>query len=218
MFPILFRTEFGFIYTFTAVWLVGLFGCILIIWWQDKEFTHWDHLLAGVVGALLLGRVQFVLQNGEWFAENPAERWSIFQGGHGYAGTVLGAAFGLLIITLAKRTNFRQTITLLALTVGPLHFVGWLACWFDGCGYGLQAFIGWYAAELPNNFGLMAVRYRTQVAGILSAAVFTLLLVLVRRRITGRWLSLTAADFWLSLACLAAVRGIIYPWQGDIVP
>ncbi|MEM8857363.1 MAG: hypothetical protein AAGD96_03530, partial [Chloroflexota bacterium] len=81
MFPILFRTDFGFVYTFTAVWLVGLAICGLLIWWQDKSFKRWTILLTAVIGALLLGRLQFVLQNNEWFTENPAERWSLFQGG-----------------------------------------------------------------------------------------------------------------------------------------
>lgn len=218
MFPILFRTEFGFVYTFTAVWLLGLALSGAIIWWQDKKFDLWDHLLIAVTGGLLFGRMQFVVQNSEWFAENPAERWNLFQGGHGYTGVVLGGLIALWLWTQLKGTAIRPILIMLAPSVALLHLVGWLACWFDGCGYGAPTFIGWYSAELPNNFGLMLVRYQTQLAGALLAGLFGAGLLWRRWQQTGKWLQFKPSDFWLSLSAMGAGRGLVYLWQGDVTP
>ena len=218
MYPILFRTEFGFVYTFTAVWLLGLVLSVLSIWWQDKRFKLWDHLICATCGALVLGRAQFVLQNGEWFVENPAERWNLFQGGQAYAGVILGALLGFWFWTRVQGTNLRPMFALLAPSIGLLHFIGWLACWFDGCGYGDQTFLAWYAAELPNNFGLMAVRYQTQLAGMCLALLLLFILIAIRWQKIGRLPMFRPSDFWWSLAFMSVCRGIIYYWQGDDVP
>ncbi|MFK7801165.1 MAG: prolipoprotein diacylglyceryl transferase family protein [Anaerolineae bacterium] len=216
MFPYLLRTDSGFIYTFTAVWIVGLLFSAWLIYQQDNKFAGWDGLLAAGVVGLLCGRLQFVWQNGEWFSEQSAERWNLLQGGFGYAGVILGGLIGLFLWSLITRFPLKSTWIMLASVMSLLYFTGWLACWFDGCGYGANTFINWYAAPLPDNFGLITVRYRTQLAGMLLSIVVSLWLAyrhyIVEKRIQQ------AAMFWLLLGLFSAGRIAIYQFQGDDVP
>ena len=216
MFPYLLRTGSGFIYTFSAVWLVGLLLSAWIVYRRNRNFGRWDGLLAAVVCALLLGRFQFVWQNGEWFAENPAERWNFAQGGFGYAGAVAGALVGLVIWCWITRNKIRPQLVGLIPALPLLYFAGWLACWFDGCGYGAKTFIGWYTAPLPDNFGLITVRYQTQLAGMLLAILVGLMLYLWFRQAPNRFNS--PATFWVAFACLVAIRAGLYLYQGDSPP
>ena len=216
MFPYLLRTDSGFIYTFTAVWLFGLVLTASIVYRANRKFNGWDGFLAATICALLFGRIQFVWQNGVWFAENPAERWNLSQGGFGYAGAVAGGLIGIAMWSWVTRSQLRPLLVALIPAVPLLHFVGWLACWFDGCGYGAKTFISWYAAPLPDNFGLVAVRYQTQLAGMIFAILIGLLLFLWFRQAPD--LFKTPAIFWLVLTCLVAMRAALYLYQGDMPP
>ena len=216
MFPILFRTDFGFITTFSAVWLSAIIACIWLLWRRHPSYTGWDALIASVVGALILGRAQFVWENAEWFAENPAARWNIFQGGHSYAGVILGALLGLSLWAIVTQGDRKQILAPLTLCLPLLHFAGWAACWFDGCGYGESAFIGWSTAELPNNFGLMAVRVQTQLFGMLLALIVGLVIWWMFRSTLDR--EPTTKHFWFCLAIFSISRAAIYQWQGNTVP
>lgn len=198
------------------MWLLGLLVTAGIIYRRHQQFKGWDGLLTAGVCALLLGRMQFIWQNGEWFAENLAERWNIGQGGFGYAGAVAGGLIGLTAWGWLTRNELRPLLVALIPAVPTLHFVGWLACWFDGCGYGAKTFISWYTAPLPDNFGLIAVRYQTQVAGMLCALLVGIMLFLWFRRTPSRFSH--AATFWYALACLAAIRTGLYLYQGDTAP
>lgn len=216
MFPYLLRTDSGFIYTFTAVWLIGLLLTMWVGYQRNRAVVGWDNFLFAIVCAFLLGRLQFVWQNREWFAENSAERWNLAQGGFGYAGALAGALIGLATWCWITRNEIRPLLVALIPAVPLLHFVGWLACWFDGCGYGAKTFIGWYAAALPDNFGLIAVRYQTQLAGMLLAILVGLMLLLLFRQAPNRYDS--PSTFWYAFACLVAIRTGLYPYQGDSPP
>ena len=219
MFPLLFRTDLGFVYTFTVVWLVGLMFAAWMIFRQSPRLKGWDGFLAAAVGALAVGRLQFVWQNSEWFAENPAVRWSWQQGGHGYAGAVLGALLALFIWSKSTNSPLQKQLAVLAPAVPLLHFVGWLACYFDGCGYGAQAFIGWATAELPDNFGLMAVRYQTQLLGMAIALIVGApFWVPLFKKTTSDSTNKSPIIFWGLLLILASTNAIITTWQGNTVP
>jgi phosphatidylglycerol:prolipoprotein diacylglycerol transferase len=220
MFPYLLRTDSGFIYTFTAVWIFGLALAGGSIYYSKRQFNGWDGLLAAGVSALLLGRIQFVWQNGEWFVENPAERWNVAQGGFGYAGVIFGGLLGLFLWGLLTQNKLRPILISLIPCVPLLHFIGWLACWFDGCGYGAKTSISWNAAPLPDNFGLITVRYQTQLGGMLLAVFAgTIFFLCWRFWFQNEPLQFSkAAVFWLALTVLSATRTVSYVYQGDTVP
>lgn len=216
MFPHLFRTDSGFVYTFSAIWLLGLSISLLIVLRRNPGFNGWDGLLTAGILALGLGRFQFVLENAEWFAENQAARWNWLQGGHSFAGAALGALIGLYLWSYATQNNLRPMLSALAPTVPLIFFTGWLACYFDGCGYGAQTFPSWATAELPNNFGLMAARYQTQILGMITALAVGFPLWISIRENNGR--RYAPHHFWGSLTVLAAIRALIYLLQGNTVP
>ena len=135
MFPLLFRTDLGFIYTFTVVWLAGLFLSASIIWRNSSSSRiWWDGMLVSVLGALILGRIQFIWENAEWYAENPAARFEWQQGGHGYAGAILGAIIALYLWKFITKHPIQPFLNHLIPVIPLLHFAGWTACYFDGCG------------------------------------------------------------------------------------
>src|SRR5690606_34835067 len=133
-------------------------------------------------GALLAGRVAFVRLNAAYFAENPFEAWQVWLGGLNYHGALLGGLAGLWLWARITRRPFYRYAGLLATGIALLSAFGWAACRFEGCAYGLPAPLGLLTADLPDNLGVFAVRYRTQLFGFLgSLAVFALSLWAFRR-------------------------------------
>lgn len=218
MFPHLFRTDLGFVYTFTVVWIVGLILASWMIVRQSPRFKGWDGLLVATIFALAGGRMQYVWENSEWFIENPAMRWSWQQGGHGYGGAILGALLGLLIWSALTNSSFAAHVSYLTPAVPLLHLAGWVACYFDGCGYGATSFISWATAELPDNFGLMAVRYQTQLLGIIFALLIGIPFWIPILGRNSNPAPSSTLSFWSVLLIFASLRAIITNWQGSTVP
>lgn len=212
MFPILTRTEQGFIYTFTVLWGVGIGAAILYLWWQTKPHQRWwpdwfDGILAIGLFAILMGRFQFVIQNGEYFAENPTERWGIADGGIGYWGVLIGVIIGCLIFSIIRPAAWRQVWPTAGLILVWLHLVGWTACYFDGCAFGGEVDLAWYAADLPDTFGVYAVRIQTQLIGVLIYGLAFL----------GLGFAPSRHSFWLWVV-VAALQLLLIPLRGEDMP
>jgi phosphatidylglycerol:prolipoprotein diacylglycerol transferase len=88
---------------------------------------------------------------------------------------------------------------------------GWLACWLEGCAYGRETPLAPLAANLPDSFGVFAVRYQTQWLGV-AFSLLTFLLLWRLRRLRP------ALRFWLALLLLSTGRAAISPLRGDDVP
>lgn len=206
MAPILFRTSFGFIYTFSAIWWGGIILFAGYIWWATPVGVRtFDKLLFPTLFGLLLGRVQFLFLNREYFVENQSERWALFSGGIGYWGLFLGLWLGLLLWFLSVRERpDPQTYRIGQFGLLWLHLIGWTACYFDGCGYGRPGPIDWYTADLPNSFGLYEVRFQTQLAGIIGIILLSLLLWTIYRTVGQQFSRRT--DFFITLSALLALQ------------
>ncbi|VAW33484.1 hypothetical protein MNBD_CHLOROFLEXI01-1850 [hydrothermal vent metagenome] len=177
MYPILTRLGPFFIYSYTAVFAAGLFLSWIVT--QRHPLAHkcpdWTNaaltaLIFGWVGA----RASFVLLNWGYYAERPSEISQLWQGGLTAYGA-LGA--GLLGLWLWSRWRkqlapskewgpFLPYATLFSPALFLLIISGWAACWFEGCAYGAETVLGPFAADLPDSFGVFAVRYQTQILGI----------------------------------------------------
>ncbi len=169
MHPILTRLGPFFIYSFTAVFAFGL----LLSWgvtqrqatqqplqrWQDAALVT---LLAGWLGA----RLGFVLLNWGYFAERPSALLQIWQGGLTAYGGLLGGLLGLTLWCWWRKRPFLPYATLFSPALLLLIATGWAACWFEGCAYGTETTLGPFAANLPDTFGVFAVRTQTQLLGI----------------------------------------------------
>jgi phosphatidylglycerol:prolipoprotein diacylglycerol transferase len=210
-------TRFGpyFLYTYTVILWAGVglsLGATAALARREGPVDWLDGALAAGAGALLAGRVAFVWLNAGYFAENPFEAWQLWRGGLNFHGALLGGLAGLWLWALLARRPFYRYAGLLAPGLALLAAFGWAACRFEGCAYGLPAPAGLLTADLPDNLGVFAVRYRTQLFGALGAlAVFALSLAAYRR-------ARPALLFWGTLAGLALVQAAVALGRGDPSP
>jgi phosphatidylglycerol:prolipoprotein diacylglycerol transferase len=168
--------------------------------------------LAAGGGALLGGRAVYVWLNAAYFAENPAEAWQLWQGGLNYHGALLGGLAALWLWARLTRRPFWPTAGLFAPGLALLVAFGWAACAVEGCAYGRAAAPGLLAGDLPDDRGVYALRYRTQIAGALGA----LLVFAAAWWAAGR--VRPAALFWGALGGLALVHIVVALGRGDPSP
>jgi phosphatidylglycerol:prolipoprotein diacylglycerol transferase len=217
MYPILARYGPFFLYSYTVVMALGILaGLGLAIFLGNRDgikSEHWiNGLLLGVIVGLIFGRVVFVLANVSYYLENPSEIPLIWRGGLSYHGVLIAGLIFIGAWTRFKGHASGQIALLLAPSLALFSSFGWLACWLDGCAYGRQSAAGFLVADLPDSFGVFALRYSTQLlALVLCLLIFTLTLSIRQyRRI--RWLP------WLTLLLLSAGRLVVSLLRGDSVP
>jgi phosphatidylglycerol:prolipoprotein diacylglycerol transferase len=213
MHPIL--TRFGpfFLYSFTAVLGVGIGGGLAVAAWRARRLpvdSGWvDTFLAGLVTGLIGGRLGFIWLEWNYFQERPSQIIQIWKGGLSYHGLLLAGLWGAWVWCIWRKRSFLRDVDLLAPSLALISAFGWLACWLEGCGYGREAPAGAFlAANLPDNLGVYAWRYQTQLLGIdLSLLVFTLVLIWTRHSFRGGF-------YFVSFALSLGRVGISF-WRGD---
>jgi phosphatidylglycerol:prolipoprotein diacylglycerol transferase len=213
--PILARYGPFFLYAYTVILGLGLLAALGLTarLARRREMGDWlDGALAAGIGALLAGRAVFIALNRSYFAENPAEAWQFWLGGLNYHGALLGGLAGLWLWARLTGRPFNLYAGLFAPGLALLVTAGWAACAADGCAYGRPAPPGFLAASLPDDLGVIAVRYQTQLAGATgSLVVFALALWCYHR---ARPILL----FWATLAGLSLVRAVVALGRGDPAP
>lgn len=214
MYPILTRYGPFFLYSFTVVMSLGvLAGVGETVWQAKKRAVHpgWlDGVLAALVLGLMGGRIGFVWLEWTYFGERPYEIIQIQLGGLTYHGALLGGLLGWWSWGLWRKRPLLADADLLAPALALVSAFGWLACWLDGCGYGREAAPGsLLAASLPDNLGIIAWRYQTQLLGLgLSFIIFLWIRVRQRNWPVGRAL-------WFTLFALSVSRIPLYWLRGD---
>ena len=215
MYPILGRYGPFFFYTYSAVMGLGLLAALGLMAWQERRqlaAAGWQNsLLLALPAGLIGGRLAYVAANWPYFQAHPAERWFVWRGGLSYHGAVLT---GLLVLALWAWRNGRSPASYagrLAPAAALWSTCGWLACWFEGCAYGRETFIGPLSADLPDSYGVFAVRYQTQLLGM-ALSLATLALLWRLRHLQP------ASSFWLALFLLSAGRFLVSFFRGDAVP
>lgn len=176
-----------------------------------------DGVLLSGGAALAAGRIVFVILNRAYFTENPGKAWAIWQGGINFQAALIAGLLAYIAYLHLTNRPISRYLDLIAPGLAILMAAGWVACWFEGCAYGRETIAGLFAADLPDDFGVMAVRYQTQAIGFLCSAVIAGLSawqlsdVLPGETTTGRL-------FWLTLAALTAVQALLTFWRGDPAP
>ena len=171
-----------------------------------------DGAVAAGIGALVGGRAVFVWLNAAYFAENPTEAGQFWLGGLNFHGALLGGLVGLWLWARLGGRPFWRYAGLLAPGLALLVAFGWAACAVEGCAYGRAAAPGIWAGDLPDDAGVYALRYRTQLAGGIGA-----LLVFA-----GAWWAAgrlrPATLLWGTLGGLALVQAVVALGRGDPSP
>ena len=209
MYPILGRYGSFFLYSYTTVLGLGVVAGVALVWWQtgrEKRPFSPNPLLLGLTLALLLGRASFVWAQWDYFQQRPDQIWQLWQGGFTYHGALLG---GLMGAWLGRKT---VPLPLLALPLALLHAAGWAACLLEGCAYGHPTTLGLLAADLPDDFGVMALRYQTQLVGLLAS----LLLLGVLFWLYWRW-GKNGRFFFLTLLLTSLIHLPLTLLRGDPV-
>ncbi|MBP6786501.1 MAG: prolipoprotein diacylglyceryl transferase [Candidatus Promineofilum sp.] len=204
-----------FLYTYTVVLGLGVvlaLGLTAVSARREPAAAWLDGAGVAAIGALLLGRVVFVWLNAEYFAENPAEAWQLQRGGLNYHGALLGGLAALWLWARLTGRPFYRYAGLFAPGLALLAAFGWAACGFEGCAYGRPASVGLLAADLRDNLGVFAVRYRTQLFGALGSLLVIPLTLAASRR------ARPSLVFWGTLAGLSLVRVVVALGRGDPVP
>lgn len=223
MHPILTRYGSFLYYSYTAVMGLGLALAIGLAVhearqpaedgrWRPAVRTLLDAIVAALFVALLVGRVAFVLANWDYYVNDLDETWLLWQGGISYHGAVSGGLLAFWIWSRFRGTSFARLGGLLAMPMALWTTLGWLACYLDGCVYGRETFLGPLAADLPDDFGVFAVRYQTQLIGLVLSLLALAVLWRLRRRLPS------SAFFWLTVFLLSASRAVVDTLRGDGVP
>lgn len=215
MYPILARYGSIFIYSFTVVIALGVVMAVVLTARLERRRTApgwFDALLLVFVCALAGGRLGFVWGEWAYFQEQPAEIIQLWQGGFSYHGALLAGLAALALWAAFSAASFYAYAALFAPGLALVLISGWIACWFEGCAYGRKALPGPLAADLPDEFGVFALRYQTQLAGFfLALGAFLLILWLFKRLAPP-------ALFWSALLSLSVAHLLPSFYRGDPLP
>lgn len=182
-----------------------------------RLFSWIDGVLLGAVIALIAGRIVFVFLNTEYFAENPGEAWSVWLGGLNFQAALVAGLLSYLIWLQVSRRPHGAYLDLVAPGLAILFTAGWAGCWMEGCAYGRVTLPGLWSAALPDDFGVLAVRYQTQLAGFLISAVIAIVAAWRLGRGTPS-AGGSGALFWLTLAALLTAHAFVTLFRSDLSP
>jgi phosphatidylglycerol:prolipoprotein diacylglycerol transferase len=218
MYPILGRYGPFFLYSYTVVVGLGVLAGIGLAAWLERGHGRpdwFDGVLISLAAGLVGGRLGFVLSQWEYYEARWHEIGQVWQGGLSYHGALL-AGMAALWLWWRARHQGQEAFAAYAEPLMPGftlgNVFGWLACWLAGCAYGRESVGGFFVSDLPDSFGVYALRYQTQWLGMgLSLLVFLLLLALRRR-----WPP--AMLFWLALLGLSGGRVLVSLLRGDPAP
>jgi prolipoprotein diacylglyceryltransferase len=226
MYPILHRYGPFFLYSYTVVMIIGILLAVGLTWWRVRQrpyatpslqTTWFDGILIMLAAGLVGGRVGFVLGAWDYFQVHPDEAWQLWLGGLSYHGALLaaGVALGLYSVFSSQYSVIGKYLGLYAPGFALLVMFGWGACWLDGCAYGQETTLGWLAADLPDAYGVYAVRYQTQVGGMLTGLV-----ALIVPWGLSPWLRVDSSlwPFGLTLLLVSLGHLLVGLGRGDALP
>jgi phosphatidylglycerol:prolipoprotein diacylglycerol transferase len=178
MFPILFRVGSTIVYSYTVTLVIGMaLGLVVsfrLAWTrlQDARIVldvgFWG-LLGGVVG----GRVGYVLANWAYYADHLDKAVSVREGGLSWHGALIaGSAAAALWYLVRRRADpqvpgWRDLADVAAPGLALGGAFGWLGALLTGNASGAEASgylppLSWLTADLPDIYGVDAVRFVTQ--------------------------------------------------------
>jgi len=215
MYPILARYGSLFVYSYTVVMALGIIVGIGLISWSSRhnKVPDWfDALLVVMAAGLVGGRLGFVIWRWDYFQGQPFEGWQIWNGGLSYHAALLAGIAALIGWAVVGKRSFYRYAALFAPAFVVVTIFSWAACWLDGCAYGRETVLGLLSADLADEFGVFAVRYQTQLAGILLTLIVLPFILWYQKN------GPTNTVFWLALAAVSLTHLLIGLFRGDQSP
>ncbi len=174
-----------------------------------------DVALGALAGGLALARLEHVLLNWNYFANNVHEAFQLNAGGLDWHGAAIGGLIAGAVAARWRRVDMRDVLDAMTLGLPLIALAAWYGCWAAHCAYGVEVdtlahFPSWAVAEMADIYGIAAPRYNTQLFGQwLSAALLVVAAILLWRgwRRGGR--------FWLILGLFSAGMFVIGFFRGD---
>jgi phosphatidylglycerol:prolipoprotein diacylglycerol transferase len=216
MHPILARYGPFFLYSYTVVMALGLAAAIGLTAWRERRgrdrFPGWiDGLIVAAIGGLAGGRAGFVIANWSYYAGEPGQIALVWQGGLSYHGALLAGLVALAAWAAWTGRSLSAYAGLLAAGLVLFSASGWLACYLEGCAFGRETTFGLLAGDLPDSYGVYALRYQTQLMGLGLCLLILPAAVLGWRRLRPGLL------FGLSLFLLSLAHLVVSLFRGDVV-
>ena len=146
-----------------------------------------DATLAAACGAVLLGRTVYAVVNWEYFQTHVWEALQPWRGGLSSAGSLVGAAAGVVLLCRLRRVDARSMLDIMAPGGAIVAGCAWMGCLLTGCAWGVevwpqQRFRWELSAELGNQFGLSVPRVAVQLIGMGWSGLLLVGLVLLGHR------------------------------------
>lgn len=212
MHPIFARYGSIFIYSYTVLLVFGILVGIGLTAWSKRSghYRGWfDVVLIILSAAILGGRLGFVFFNWNYFQDRIGESWQFSQGGLSYHPALWSGLLALFIWSRIKKVSFYDTAGMLAPAFVLFVAFAWAACWFEGCAYGREGLLGPLTADLPDDLGVYAVRYQTQLSGFMLTLIVFGLILLISRRMNSM------VVFWLALGSVSFIHLLTSLLRGD---
>lgn len=197
------------------------FGALLGLGWmawqlpRRKALAALDAAVWVLIGALVGGRVGFVLFSWSYFQGHPLEIPQFWLGGFSGAGALLGALVGLYPAARLTRQIPGPLADTLIRPVCIFAISAWLGAWATGAAYGPAA--GLFGLPAQDEFGEVSLRFPTQFLGALLSLLLLWLLdpQRVKRLPAGAAAALGFAGLSLSMLVLSFLRADPAPlWMG----
>ncbi|HNV85367.1 MAG TPA: prolipoprotein diacylglyceryl transferase [Candidatus Omnitrophota bacterium] len=154
MHPILFRIGGFSIHTYGVCVALGVLLALLLM----KRSTSREGLSPEETADLVLwttvasfagARLFYVVQNFDYYRENPLEIFAIWQGGVVFYGGVLGGLAFLGAYSAVQRKSFLKITDFFSPYLLLAHGVGRIGCFLNGCCYGKFTTLPW-AVSFPS--------------------------------------------------------------------
>lgn len=153
--------------------IVGL-GATVGLAWSVLRASAEDRILianaglAAIVGAIVGGRIFYVLNDWSHYQDQMLETIQIYLGGFSWIGALLGAILFIVGFAFIKHESPLRLLDSLVPFAGAVVMSVWLASWMDGYASG-RASDWWWAFPARDGWGRLAPRFPVQVIGALTA-------------------------------------------------
>jgi prolipoprotein diacylglyceryltransferase len=194
---------------FSYTVLLMIAALVILLWLiyrapSGKRVALIDVFLSGLISGIVVGRLIHVLSQWQYFADHTREiRKIYYEGGLNWHGVVIGALFGMAIMSRLRKIELRSVLDDIALLLPLVALMAWWGCGTIGCAYGLSVermadYPQGFTWAQPDIFGITEPRFATQQLGAaLAIGLFVLALILHWRD----WLS--GGRLWLLLLLLS---------------